>query len=168
MTGALTRLLQAVDDGLPALMVALVIVIMGSDIVLRDLFGTTIPGGVELSTFLFVWIVFLGGANASRTGSHFSVDLTKRFLDDRGHRMVALFVQVICIAVSATMALSSWTYMMRAWRRLAEGLQIPLGFLYIVLPLSFGLMAFSHVVRLFALATGRHPVSIAADEESLP
>lgn len=147
--------LQAVDDGLPALMVLAIILIMGSDIVLRDFFGTVVPSGVELSTFLFVWLIFLGGAHASRTGTHFSVNLLDRFMGPTGRIATAALVQLVCAAVAASMTWSSYFYMMRAWGRRAEALQIPLAVFYIVLPLSFGLMFLTHAIRLGLIVAGQ-------------
>jgi TRAP-type C4-dicarboxylate transport system permease small subunit len=140
--------LYLIDDILPAIMVAVIVVVMSIDIVLRDCIGTSLPAGVEFSTFLFVWLIFLGGANASRTGTHFSVDITPLLLGAAGRRVVAVLVQLLCVVIAGVLAWSSWFYMLHGWRRLAEGLQVPLGVLYLVLPFAFALMAISHAVRL--------------------
>jgi len=138
------------DEILPALLIAFTIIMVSADIFLRNSFGRTVPHGIELSTYAFVWSVFLAAAGASREGSHFQVDLTSGLLKrwgKRGEKIQGswlIFVQLLCVGVTLVMVHTSWDYTMRSWNRMSQGLGMPLGYFYMIFPLSFGLMAIAH------------------------
>lgn len=147
MRRAVAVLWKTVDETLPTLLVALTLVMVGADVVLRNVLGRTIPNGIEISTYAFVWTVFLGAAGASRTGHHFQVELIHGLFTGRGRRLFDAFIDLVCMAVAAMMAETSWQYTMRSWNRTSEGLEMPLGYFYLIFPVSFALMALAHLVR---------------------
>lgn len=139
--------LDLVDDWLPAALIGFTIVTAGVDVALRNTVGTTIPDGIEMSTFAFVWSVFLGAAGASRRDRHFKVDLVGEHLPAVAARALAAAVDLVCAVVALAMTHTAWQYTMRSWSRTSEGLQLPLGYFYMVFPLSFALMVGTHLVR---------------------
>jgi TRAP-type C4-dicarboxylate transport system permease small subunit len=143
----LEKLLKFVDETLPALLVAFIIVMVAADILLRNIAGLTVPNGIELSTYAFVWLVFLGAAGASRTGRHFQVEMIQGRLSERANQVLDVVIQTFCAVVAGIMANTAWQYTMRSWNRTSEGLEMPLGYFYLVFPVSFALMALAHAVR---------------------
>lgn len=139
--------LRIVDEMIPALLTAFIIVMVAADVVLRNMVGRTVPYGIELSTYAFVWMVFLGSAGASRTGAHFQVELFQARLSERANSFLATAIQLFCVSVALVMMHTSWQYAMRSWHRTSEGMQIPLGYFYMVFPVSFALMALAHALR---------------------
>ncbi len=138
------RIWQVIDDDFPALLMAIITAMISIDVLLRDTAGTHIPNGVEIATYAFVWCVFLGAAGASRRRDHFHVDLVQNSLTGRPRVASFVLVDLFCCAVAAMMAVSSWQYTMRSWRRVSEGLEMPLGYFYMVFPIAFALMALAH------------------------
>lgn len=151
----LDRLWRLVDDALPGLLIGLVTATIAIDIVLRNFFRSTIPHGVEMSTYAFVWMIFLGAAGASRTGTHFQVDFVDNFKNATVRLVARLGIEGICLAIAAIMAWFSWEYTMRSWNRLASGIELPLGYFYMIFPFCFALMALSHLRRAVQLIAGR-------------
>ncbi|MDW9766425.1 MULTISPECIES: TRAP transporter small permease [Sinorhizobium] len=150
------RVAQIVDEVVPALLTAFIIVLVAADVLLRNALGRTVPYGIELSTYAFVWMVFLGAAGASRKGVHFQVDLFQERLPERVSRGLAAAAQIFCAVVALVMTHTSWEYAMRSWNRTSEGMELPLGYFYMVFPASFGLMAFAHALHVWrALRKGR-------------
>jgi len=155
MLRALDRLWAAVDETVPGLLIGIVTAMITVDIVLRNFFRSTIPDGVEIATYAFVWMIFLGAAGASRPRTHFPGDFIDR-LSRRGARVAArLVIEAFCGAVAAIMAVYSWQYTMRSWNRVSEGLELPLGYFYMIFPLCFALMALAHVRRGLGFLLGR-------------
>jgi len=138
------RIWRGIDDDFPALLMAIITAMISVDVFLRDTAGTHIPNGVEIATYAFVWCVFLGAAGASRRRDHFHVDLIQNSLTGRPRVASFVLVDVFCCVVAAIMAVSSWQYTMRSWRRVSEGLEMPLGYFYMVFPIAFALMALAH------------------------
>ncbi|EIM26383.1 TRAP transporter small permease [Microvirga lotononidis] len=135
---------RGIDDDLPALLMAIITAMISVDVFLRDAAGAHIPNGVEIATYAFVWSVFLGAAGASRRGDHFHVDLVQNSLSGRPRVISFVLVDAFCCVVAAMMTVSSWQYTMRSWRRVSEGLEMPLGYFYMVFPIAFALMALAH------------------------
>lgn len=152
----LDRLWRLVDDALPGLLIGLVTATIAIDIVLRNFFRSTIPNGVELSTYAFVWMIFLGTAGASRTGAHFQVDFVANLKNATVRLVTRLGIEGICLAIAAIMAWFSWGYTMRSWNRLSSGIEVPLGYFYMIFPFCFWLMALSHLRRAVQLIAGRN------------
>lgn len=152
---SLDRLWCLVDDALPGLLIGLVTATIAIDIVLRNFFRSTIPHGVEMSTYAFVWMIFLAAAGASRTGSHFQVDFVDNFKNSMLRLVVRLGIEGICLAIAAIMAWFSWEYTMRSWNRISSGIEVPLGYFYMIFPFCFALVALSHMRRAVQLIAGR-------------
>lgn len=142
---------KSIDETLPAILVAFTLVMVGIDVVLRNTIGRTVPNGIELSTYAFVWTVFLGAAGASRRGRHFQVELIQGAFSGRMRSLVDACVEVVCMVVAGIMADTAWRYTMRSWNRTSEGLEMPLGYFYLVFPISFALMALAHALRAWRL-----------------
>ncbi|SKA23680.1 TRAP transporter small permease [Consotaella salsifontis] len=147
----LLRLWKFLDEVLPALLVAFTIVMVSADVLLRNAFGRTVPYGIELSTYAFVWMIFLGSAGAARRGRHFHVDILHQKLGARVRLALQVVLDLACVVIAAVMTDISWDYTMRSWNRTSEGLQMPLGYFYMIFPLSFALMALSYLTRMVGL-----------------
>jgi TRAP-type C4-dicarboxylate transport system permease small subunit len=99
----------------------------------------------EIARYLLVWVGVLGGAYAVGERIHLAIDLLPSKLGGRRKAMLELFIEA-CIFVFAALVLVIGG-MGLVWLTLGLGqtsaaLQIPLGFVYLVLPLSGLLMMF--------------------------
>ena len=138
-----------VDGVLPTVLFLVVTVMVATDIFLRNTLGRTIPSGIEIATYAFVWFIFLAAAGASRSGTHFQVSMLMDILPRRAFLVLSIFVELVGLAVAVLMTQASWEYTARSWGRLSEGLEMPLGYFYMAFPVCFGLMALSYVRRIF-------------------
>lgn len=136
-----------IDGVVPTVLFLVVTVMVITDIFLRNALGTAIPNGIEIATYAFVWFIFLSAAGAARSGEHFQVSIIQTWL--KGHLRTAsrILVELACAAIAALMAQASFEYTARSWRRVSEGMEIPLGYFYMIFPLCFGLMALAHLRR---------------------
>lgn len=135
------------DGVVPTVLFLVVTVMVITDVFLRNLLGTTIPNGIEISTYAFVWFIFLGAAGAARKGEHFQVAIIQGWLGARARKISNVLVETICTLVAVLMAQASFEYTARSWGRVSEGLELPLGYFYMIFPVCFGLMALAHLVR---------------------
>jgi len=99
----------------------------------------------EIARFLLVWVGILGSAYALGKRIHLAVDLLPSKLEGHSKAMLELFIEM-CIFVFAALVLV-FGGLGLVWVTLDLGqtsaaLQIPLGFVYMVLPLSGLLMMF--------------------------
>lgn len=92
--------LALLEDGLLVLMLALMIILAGGQIVLRNLFDSGIAWSDPLLRVLVLWVGLLGAMAATRDDNHIRIDLLTRFLKPRHKPMArtvtALFTALVC------------------------------------------------------------------------
>ena len=98
---------RAVDGLLALLLLAMVVMVFGN-VVLRYVFNSGITVSEELSRFCFVWLTFIGGVVAMREGTHLGMDNIVNRLPRRG-KLVCLGVsQALIIVCCAVLLWGSW------------------------------------------------------------
>ena len=115
------------------------------EIVLRNLFHTSIPGADVLIRHLVLWVSFIGAVVAVRE-RHIKVEIISAWLPDiwRRHleRPIFLFSAIVC-AVIAWAAVRFWY---QEWLNVPPG-EKWIALLSIVIPLSFLLLALHFTLR---------------------
>ena len=99
----------------------------------------------EVARYLLVWVGVLGGAYAVGTRIHLAIDLLPSKLEGRHKAFLELLIE-ICIFVFAALVLviggSGLVWLTLDLGQTSAAMQIPLGIVYLVLPLSGLLMMF--------------------------
>ncbi|MFA0964992.1 TRAP transporter small permease [Roseivirga sp. BDSF3-8] len=93
----------------------------------------------ELSRFLMIWVSILGAAYAAGSNLHISIDLLPRYLSEKGRRRLHMFISVIVILfVFAVFVVGGLRYIYISFTlgQVSPALQLPVGYVYVVLPLS--------------------------------
>src|SRR5690606_32528835 len=67
-------------------------------ILLRQLFGYSLPWGEELATYLFVWFAYLGAVVAAKMSAHNRVTFQLRLLPARVRKYVLAFADLVWVA----------------------------------------------------------------------
>lgn len=149
MRGFIDAIWKLIDEVVPTILFLVVTVMVATDIFLRNTLGITIPGGIEISTYAFVWFIFLAAAGAARTGGHFQVSMMQDALGERGQQVSTVLIELVGLVVVAIMTKVAWEYTARSWNRVSDGLELPLGYFYIIFPFSFALMTLAHARRIW-------------------
>ena len=92
-----TRLLE----GLIALMLAVMVVLVFGNVVLRYGFDSGITVSEEVSRWLFVWLTFMGALLALRDEEHLGSDFLVSRLGPRGRRACRVLGQLAMLGVCA-------------------------------------------------------------------
>ncbi len=100
-----------------------------ANVVTRYGFNHNILWALELTVFLFGWLVLLGASYAVKKGAHLGVDLIINILRPEARRIMGLAAVAVCIVFSFLMLKGAWDY----WANFAnlpgtEGRWFPLGF----------------------------------------
>lgn len=143
--------LHLLEDWLLTLFVVVLIVLAGTQILLRNVFEGGFTWAEPVLRFLVLWSAMLGALIAAREDQHIGLDFINRFIDGiklRIARILALgFATVLC----ALMAWHSWGLVQLDLEGHTEGvIGIPAWVLELVLPIGFGLMAVRFAIRAFA------------------
>lgn len=121
----------------------------------------------EIARYLLVWLGILGGAYAVGKRIHLAIDLLSTKLEGRRKAILELFIEVCIFVFAATVLVfggSGLVWLTLDLGQTSAALQIPLGFVYMVLPLS-GLLTMFYSALHWAEALNRFRAPVEAIDD---
>lgn len=120
---------DAFEENLIAILLGLMTVVTFANVVARYAFNSNILWALELTVFMFAWMVLLGASYAVKIGAHLGVDAILNIVSPSTRRILGLIAVGVCIAFTFLLLKGSWDY----WANFAnlpgtEGRWFPLGF----------------------------------------
>ena len=91
-----------------ALFLAIMVVLVFGNVVLRYAFNSGITVSEEVSRWLFVWLTFLGAIVALRQHGHLGVDALVRRLPNAGKRACLIVTQILMLYATWLLLAGSW------------------------------------------------------------
>lgn len=136
------RLVHRFEDALLVILLGGLVGLSLTQIILRNLWQTSLSWGDPLLRLMVLWVGLLGAMAATREANHIRIDLLARFmppvLQRLGQRLTNAFAGASC----ALLAWHSARFVRQEWE---SGslllLQFPSWLAEIILPLGFGIMA---------------------------
>jgi C4-dicarboxylate transporter DctQ subunit len=113
MSGAKTGpsgFINTLEETLIALLLGLMTVITFANVIARFMFNSNILWALELTVFLFAWLVLLGAAYAVKTHAHLGVDAIVNILAPGPRKVVALIAALCCLAFSLLLLKGAYDY----------------------------------------------------------
>jgi TRAP-type C4-dicarboxylate transport system permease small subunit len=109
------------------------------NVVLRFLTDHSIVWVEEVSRYLMIWLTFLAAGLVLRYGGHVGIDTLQSAFPRRAVAIrVAIYLLLLVFFVA--MLLLGVRYATVAWGQTTPVLQIPIGVVYLAIPLGFGLL----------------------------
>ncbi|MFC6634387.1 TRAP transporter small permease [Microbulbifer taiwanensis] len=111
----------------------------------------------ELARYLLVWIGILGAAYAYRRHSHLGIDLLTNALPEKLRIKVRLLTICLCFAFAASVMVFGGVQLVLLTfelNQLSAALNVPMGYVYSVIPLSGGLICLFCIDQLLQLVFG--------------
>lgn len=114
--------------------------VLGRQVFTRYVLGSSEYWTEELARYFLIWMAFLGGALAVRQNAHLSMGLAVMRL--RGGTALAVRrLRDLCVAVFAgIMLFAGGAYVQVAMEQRTPATQIPMGFIYLPIPLAGALI----------------------------
>lgn len=119
---------------------ALNVLIVFFQIIMRSFFNTSISWSEELSRYIFIWQIWLGTSVAYNNNEHIKVDLIfSIFKGEKAKKVIDAIVNIIWLAFSIFMVYQGFKLLgsMNARNALSSGMRIPLIYVYASVPISF-------------------------------
>ena len=104
--GSLLVILERFEDGLALLVLGIMLVMLLSEIVAREGFGSSIPGSVPIVQHMTLWITFLGAALAARSDRLLALSMGT-YLPERWRRGARLLTALLAVGVTSCLCLAS-------------------------------------------------------------
>ncbi|MCB1859805.1 MAG: TRAP transporter small permease [Gammaproteobacteria bacterium] len=160
------NLINRLEEVLVALLLAAMTIVTFTQVVLRYVFNAGFVWALELTIFLFAWLVLLGMSYGVRVGAHIGVDLVVKTLSPPVAKVVGLAAIALCMFYAATMAVGGYqdVDLLLLIGIEAEDLPIPLWIPKLILPLGFILLFIRFAQAGWRLLTGKDTGIHLADE----
>ncbi|MDK2808370.1 MAG: C4-dicarboxylate transporter, DctQ subunit [Clostridiales bacterium] len=115
-------------------------------VIMRYVVGNPFGWIEEIQAFLIVWVVFLAGGAAYRTGNHASIEVLYELFPASIQKIVRMFIGLVVTAAIGYLCYTSIQYV-RLFMQTGRGtavLQIPFVYIYSVVPVSCFLQIFNY------------------------
>ena len=139
------RILNRSIENLTAAMIATMVILVFIQVLSREIVGSSFAWTEEVARYLMIWLTFLGGSFAFQHGAHIGIEffLTK----------LPTFFQKVVTVLAALSSSLSFFYMVvygfdivgRQMGQTSAALNIPMGYVYLVIPIS-GILMFINLV----------------------
>jgi TRAP-type C4-dicarboxylate transport system permease small subunit len=107
----------------------------------------------ELARFITIWLVMLGSVVAFDRGAHVAVDLLADRLPPAAARRLRVLAYLLSAVFLAVLAWQGWALSARTMGQVSPALGLPMGWVYLAVPVGAGLMT----VQALVFAAGRRP-----------
>ena len=188
MSSKVSAFIDQIEETSIALCLALMTLVTFANVVARYLFESNILWALEVTVFLFAWLVLMGMSYGVKKHVHIGVDVVINLLPPFAKKMAALLAVSASLAFSIMLLIGSWDYWYpfateRSWLEtedipMPEMLQfmsdwlnegeryenIPRLVPYLALPLGVALMTFRFLQIGWRVVTGQLDMIIASHE----
>ena len=182
------QFVDTIEENLIALLLGLMTVLTFANVVARYVFNDNILWALEVTVFLFAWLVLLGVSYGVKKSIHLGVDALIERLPKGLKKPLAIIAVTACLAFSILLLKGSWDYwypfvtkrafletedvpMPEILQFLADALnegeryeKMPRFIPYAVLPLSMALLTFRYIQVAWRVIRGDIDMIIASHE----
>ncbi len=180
--------IDTIEETFIAITLGLMTLITFANVVARYVFNSNILWGLELTVFLFAWLVLIGSSYGMKKGFHIGVDVLANSLSPAMRKILTIIACFACILFAALLLKGAWDY----WspfigkRSFYETEDIPVPFFltwlkdafnegeayeklprfipYFALPLGMALLLFRTLQVTWRVITGEQDLIIAGHE----
>lgn len=99
-----------IEETAIAVILGLMTLITFANVVARYVFNSNILWALELTVFLFAWLVLLGVSYCVKIRAHLGVDAVVHMVGPGTRRLMTLVTVVCCLAFSLLLLKGSWDY----------------------------------------------------------
>lgn len=115
----------------------------------------------ELAKYCFVWLVMFGAAFVFGENGHMRIEFIQDSMPKKIRMIAQVFIEVSIIAFSALVLISGGlTTTKIAWTQMSAALNVPVGYLYAVMPVSGFFIIFYCLYNIYVIAETKKPLEI--------
>ena len=130
----------------------LLIVVGSAQIFFRYVVNYSLFWSEELMRYLFVWLVMLGIGVGVRHNAHVAVDALNYVLSAKSQKAASIFIGLLGLALFATLAWLGGQLSLKYMHQLSPAIRLPMGAVYLAIPLGSLLSCFFHLEQIFITA----------------
>lgn len=187
-TTKLGRLADSIEETSIAICLGLMTLVTFANVIARYAFDSNILWALELTVFLFAWLVLMGMSYGVKKHVHIGVDVVINAVPSGAKRLMSILAVAACLAFSILLLIGAWDYWYpfateRAWLEtddipmpefmqfLADWMnegeryeKLPRWIPYLALPLGVALLTLRFLQVAWQILTGKVDQVIASHE----
>ena len=140
---AILKFLSNVEEYFCEVLLALFVLLLFAQILLRQFFQYSIPWGEEVATYMFVWFAYLGAVVAAKMSAHNRVAFHFRFFPPIVKKISEAVADLLWVGFNLYFVWLSYDFVFNRmnlfWKSQTTG--IPMKYFYMILPVAFLLMS---------------------------
>ncbi len=134
-TTRLGQFMDTIEETSIALCLGLMTLITFANVIARYVFNSNILWALELTVFLFAWLVLMGASYGVKKHIHIGVDVVINAVSPGTRKIMAILSVAACLAFSILLLIGSWNYWYpfateRAWLE-TEDIPMPEMFMFL-------------------------------------
>jgi TRAP-type transport system small permease protein len=146
MSGKFDRVLLATNRWLVIGLLAAMAAMVFANVALRFLTDYSILWVEEVSRYTMIWLTFIGAGPVLRYGAHIGIDTLQQGMPRFAPAIRAIVFSLLAIFFCAMIVIGV-RYANLTWAQTTPVLEIPIGAVYLAMPVGFGLM-FIHLAMM--------------------
>ena len=146
MPGKFDRVLLATNRWLVIGLLAAMAAMVFANVALRFLTDYSILWVEEVSRYTMIWLTFIGAGPVLRYGAHIGIDTLQQGMPRFAPAIRAIGFSLLAIFFCAMIVIGV-RYAKLTWAQTTPVLEIPIGAVYLAMPVGFGLM-FIHLAMM--------------------
>ena len=160
------KLLDRLEEWIVTVMLVLMTALTFVQVVLRYVFNSGFTWSLELTTLFFAVMIFIGIAYGIRVGAHIGIDALVTRLPEKGQRVTAFVVVLLCLVYAGIVLFGSIQYVSKMYTVGIEmqDLPIPVWLARSILPLGYALLVLRLAQVFWRLVTGQATRFTLGDE----
>ncbi|MCF6094839.1 TRAP transporter small permease [Microaerobacter geothermalis] len=135
MGKAVERMNEVMKHILNLLLFVMVIVVF-AQVLIRYIFDQPLAWSEELARYILVWITFLGAAYAMSKKAHVGVEIVVKLFPKNFQKIVTVLSALLSLFFFGMMIYQGYLFVERTMAQTSAVLQLPMGGVYFVIPLS--------------------------------
>lgn len=124
-------------------------------VIMRYLFNSSLSWSEELTRYIFIWQIWLGASIGLRERKHINIEILNGLLKEKWQSVINIISLIIWLGFCIFMVVSGSDLVLNLMQKgsVSSGMRIPLYFVYIVVPLSSGIMALRLLGQIYEIIT---------------
>ncbi|NIC06270.1 TRAP transporter small permease [Halomonas sp. DX6] len=128
------------------------VILLFVQIVLRNIFNSSLSWGDELATYAFVWFAYMGAVYAAKMSAHNRVTFQFKFFPHIVEKFCNIISDLIWVGFNLYFVYLSYDFVFNRmnvfWKSQTMG--VPMKYFYLILPLAFLVMSIRILQNMYA------------------
>jgi len=109
-TTKLGQVIDNIEETSIAVCLGLMTLITFANVIARYVFNSNILWALEMTVFLFAWLVLMGASYAVKKHIHIGVDIVINMVSPAARKFLAILAIIACLNYSVLLLIGSWDY----------------------------------------------------------